>query len=137
MGMVLPLNLVSPSGVVAVAGDGQRQIGRARHGDGLAVIERFQPGQLVGVCFDQIRQLVQQSPALRGGHAPPGTLTVECGARGFDGPVDIRPVGLRHLTDLFSRGGIDRRECPAGLALNPSVIDQEFSRLDSDVVSNR
>jgi hypothetical protein len=60
----LAVNLVGPSSEVAIAGNCRGNVHRFRHGNRLAVVQRFQHGQFVGVLFDQIGQAVEQASAL-------------------------------------------------------------------------
>src|SRR5256884_8583833 len=128
----LPLILVRPSRVVAVARDGQRKIGCPRHVVGLAVVQRLKLCQLIGVLLDQIRQLVHQYTALRSAHLAPRAL-VERRARCRHRLVHIRRVGLRHLRDHFTRRWIDRRERFSRSAVHPFPVDQKFCRANLDI----
>jgi hypothetical protein len=49
----------------------QRYVGGARDADGLAVVERLDRGQLVGVLQDRVADPVDHPAALRRGHAAP------------------------------------------------------------------
>jgi len=60
----LTIDLVSPSSVVPEALDGHSNVNVSGNGKGLAVVEGFQTSQLVGMLFNQISQLVQQSGTL-------------------------------------------------------------------------
>src|SRR5207253_5494149 len=53
-GYGLALNLVRPTGVVTITTDGQRQVGSLGNVIGLAVVERFELSQLVGVLLNQV-----------------------------------------------------------------------------------
>ena len=57
------LNFVGPSGVVAIAGDGERQIGGAGNGIWLAVIESFELGKFI--AEKTIKLMVQAGINLR------------------------------------------------------------------------
>ena len=57
MGIVLPWILSAQPGVVAVALDGQRQVGGEGIVDRLAVVERFERGELVLVLLDGVGEL--------------------------------------------------------------------------------
>ena len=128
----LPLILVRPSRVVAVARDGQRKIGCPRHVVRFAVVQRLKLCQLIGVLLDQIRQLVHQYAALRSAHLAPRAL-VERRARCRHRLVHIRRVGLRHLRDHFTRRWIDRRERFSRSAVHPFPVDQKFCRANLDI----
>jgi hypothetical protein len=70
----LSVNLVGPTGVVAQAIDGQRQVACFRFADRLSVVERFQRGQLAGLLLDQVGQFVDQTATVAGIHFRPGTV---------------------------------------------------------------
>src|SRR5215472_1676646 len=98
----LALNFVGPSGVVAIAGDGQRKVGGAGDVIGLAIVERFELREFIGVFLDEIGEFVEQNAALRCGQsfAPrPGLVS---GAGCAYGPVHVRSVGLGDLRDDFA-----------------------------------
>ena len=108
------LDLVGPSGVVAITGDGERQISGARNGIGLAVIERFELGKFVGVLFDQFSEFVKKIAALRGSDFFAPRTIVECGASGGDGFVDIGGIGFSDVGDWLSSGWVDSWKSFAG-----------------------
>ena len=70
-GKGLAVDLGGPAGHVAEEVHGQWDVGRPGHGQRLAVVERFQFGELVGVFFQQVAQLPDQTAALRGCHSGP------------------------------------------------------------------
>ena len=108
----LAVVLVGPAGVVAIGLDGQRQVGVERIAVGLAVVERFQSGQLLFVLLDEVGELVQQPAALGGADLGPGAF-LERLAGGLDGEIDVGLVALGDLADGFAGGGVEwwRRSC--------------------------
>ncbi len=52
----------------------QKDLGLLGGREGLAVVQRLQDGQLVGVLFHQVSKLVQDGASLTPGHARPGTV---------------------------------------------------------------
>jgi hypothetical protein len=119
----LALHLVGGAGVVAQ---------RRHHAvdvalgvlERLADVERLQPGQLVAMGGDEIRQLEHQGAALLRRHLAPGTL--HRGVGGAHGAVDILGAGARDLGDRFLGRGIDGREIRTGTGGDPFVVDEEF-----------
>ena len=89
--------------------------------DRLAVVERFQSGQLFVVLLDQVGELVEQSAALAGVHLPPGAF-LERLAGGLDGHVD---VGLVPLGDLAMTSPV------AGLSVSKVLPLTESTHLPS------
>src|SRR5437762_3281679 len=102
------ITLSTPSGIPASsASSPSRVAGRGRdvddlgEGQGLAVVERLQLGQLVGVLLDQPGQALDQRAAVGGGHRRPGAV-LERGARGAHGAVDILRAGLGEHGDRLA-----------------------------------
>jgi hypothetical protein len=60
----LALNLVRPSGEIAIAGNGLGNIYGFGHVKRLAVVQRLEPGQCVGILFDQVSDAMKQVSAL-------------------------------------------------------------------------
>ena len=54
-------------------------------------------------------------------------------ARCFHRDIDIGGVGFGHLADFLAGGGINGGERLAGLAVDPAVVDQKFSRRHCDL----
>ena len=121
----LAVDLVGPAGVVAEAVDHQRQVGVAALADRLAVIERFELGQLVDVRFDQVGELVHQPPAVAGVHLAPGAGVERLSGR-LDGQVDVGGVALGDVGDDLFGGRVDRLERLAALAVAPLAVDQQL-----------
>ena len=80
-----------------------------RGGDalGLAVVDRLELGELVGMRFEQIGELVDHHLARDRRQAGPAAV-VEGGAGGGDGAVDVRVGGVDEAADLAPGRGIDR-----------------------------
>src|SRR5258708_26813337 len=98
----LALILIGPSGVIAVAGDGERQVRGAGDMIGLAVVERLELRKFVGIFLNEVRQLVHQIAALRGGELLAPSPGLEGSAGGADRLVDVGSVGFRYLGDDFA-----------------------------------
>ncbi len=120
----MPWTLVGPAGVVAVAGDGERQIGGFRHRVRLAVVQRFELRQLVGMLFNEIGQPVEQPAAFGGRHAAPWRFRVESGARRFHGLIDVGGIRFGDVADRLAGRRVDGLEAFAGNAFNPLAVDQ-------------
>ncbi len=123
------MDLVGPAGVVAQAVDGQRQIGGFRFADRLAVVERFERGQLVGFVFDQVGQFGDQAAAIAGVHFRPGTV-LECVAGGFHRQVDVGRIALGHLGDDFFGRWVDGVKRLAAGGRHPLAADEALRLTD-------
>ena len=90
----------------------------------LAVVAGFELGQPRRVAADQLGELVQQQPALRGGDlVAPGALHRRL--RGGDGPVDVGVVAFGHLgPDRLGRG-IDGGDRARRMGRDPLAADIE------------
>jgi hypothetical protein len=100
-------DLAGPSGVVVedLGDEGHVDLGGLE--DGLALIERFELGQLVAVLEHEVRELPDQLAAVGPGHLGP-IAAVQGGAG--------RPHGVVHV--LGARLG-DPRQRPAGPGIDP------------------
>jgi len=98
----LALILIGPAGVIAIAGDGERQVSGAGDMIGLAVVEGLELGEFVGIFLDEIGELVHEIAALRCGELLTPRACFECGARGAYGFVNVGSVGFRYLGDDFA-----------------------------------
>ncbi len=67
---------------------GERHIGGPGNAERLAVVQRFQLGQLLEMLEDQISDPPDDPAPLGGRHAPPRTV-IEGGAGGPHRPVDV------------------------------------------------
>ena len=119
----LALNLVGPTGVVAQAVDHQRNVGRARVADRLAVVERFERRQLVGLFLDQVGQLVHQGAAIAGIHLRPRAVVERLAGR-IDRRIDVGLVAFGHFADHFFGGRVNRFECLAAGRRHPLAADE-------------
>ena len=126
------LDLVGPTRVVAIAADGQRQVGGLGDVIGLAVVEGFEPGQFIGVFLNQIGQPVEQLSAFRGRHPAPGPL-FKSRPRGVDRLVHIRRIGFRHGADFLAGRGVDGGKGLPRSAFHPLVVDEKLRRPDGDL----
>ena len=117
------MDLVGPAGVVAQAIDRQRQIGGAAVANRLAVVERFQRGQIVDFFFDQIGQAVHQLAAIAGVHLAPGAI-LERFAGGLHGQIDVGGIPFGHLGNHFFGGRVDRFERLAAFGRLPLAADE-------------
>ena len=88
------------------------------------------PGQFIGVLFDQIGETVQQPSAFRRESLAPWSA-LECLPRGFDGFLHVGGVGFGNLADFFSGCRIECPESLAGFAPDRAVIDEELRRRNS------
>ncbi len=114
-------DLVRPAGVVADAANDGADI-TLGHGDGLAVVERLDGGEEVGVLLNNVGELVQEPAAVVGCGLLPGG--VEGLAGGGDGDVDILLGGLADRgNDLFG-GGVDDFKLLLVDTLNPFVVNE-------------
>lgn len=114
-------DLVGPATVVAQAAGGSGNIALG-HGDGLAVVQSLNSGEGLDVALEQVGQLGEHAATVRGGHAVPGTL--EGGASGLDGNVDILLGGLVDGGDNLLVGGVDGLEGLALDTLDELVVDE-------------
>ena len=142
----VPRELVGPAGVVADAVDGQRQVGGSRVDNRLAVVERFERGQLIEIRFHQIGELVHQAASIASIHLRPRT-GFKRGSRGLHGSIDVGRIALGHFGDHCFIHRVDRLEPFAAAGLDPLAVDQHvgltnfrgskfgFSSRDHDWVS--
>ena len=98
------LDLRRPSRHVAEQVDGERNVGGARHGQRLAVVERFDERELVQMRFEQIGKLPDQASAFGSGHARPWSR--ECFASGFHGELDILSIAFGDVGEHLAGGWI-------------------------------
>ncbi len=125
------LDLRRPAGVVAQVGDrgGDVAFGSAER---LAVVERFELGELGPVCLQQIGQRVHEPGPFR--RRDLSHRTVERGAGGGDGAVDVVGAGVGEGDDRLAGGGIDALERAAVGGLNGFAPDQQPERTSVDQV---
>ena len=89
-------------------GDGAAPRRRTGQPHRLAVVERLDLGEFLGVILDRPRQGEHQRLAPGRGHRAP--RAGERLAGGGDGALDILRAGLRDLGDLAPGGRVERRE---------------------------
>ena len=91
-------------------------------GDRLAVVERLELGELVGMLLEQVAEPPDQPRALAGRDARPGP-GLERAARGRDREIDVRLVACRDVgDDLLGRRILDRKVLPLAASTHlPSI----------------
>ena len=100
-------------------------------GHRLAIVERFQFGQLVGMTFEQVGQRPDEALSCGGRDPGPGS-GLEGAARGGDRKIDIRLIPGRDVgDDFFGRGILDRKGLAAA-RVNPFAIDQHLMFLGQE-----
>ncbi len=103
------MDLVRPAGKVPVVVHAQRNVGGPRQGQGLAVVQGLEHGQLLGVLLHQVRQLEENAAAFPPAHlAPRPALKGVPG--GLDRQIDVFLVGRRHFRNDLLRPRVDRLE---------------------------
>ena len=117
------LDLRGPAGHVMEQVGGQRHVGDARDGAGLAVVQRLQLGQFIRVFQDEVADAPDQPAPFAGRHAPPGA-GFEGAPRGGDRPVDVLPLAVRHPRDDRSVRRVEDLEGLARRGGHPLAADQ-------------
>jgi hypothetical protein len=92
----------------------------------LAVVERLELGELLGVLVDHVADAPQQVRALARRHPRPRGAGLEGVAGGDDGAVGVDRGGLRDLDEDFLGGRVDGREGLAVLGVDPLAVDQQL-----------
>ena len=92
---------------------------RGGHALRLAVVDRLELGELVGIGLDAGRRACASCRSRSIGGRPRPAAVVERGARGGDGAVDVGVGGVDEAADLAPGRGIDR---PA-IVLSPLDVD--------------
>jgi hypothetical protein len=105
----------------------QRHIGGARHADRLAVVERFQLGELVGVLEDEVTDLPDEPASVGLGHAAPWTVFEGLAGRAH-GPVDVFGIPLGYVGEGLSGGRVGSRERLSRRRVGPLPIDEQLPR---------
>ncbi len=126
----LPVVLVGPTGVIAIALDGQVQINVEGLREWLAIVQGLQRGDVIAVSLNEVRKLKQQAASLRCIHFAPRRTQSEGLARSFRSLVHICLVPFLHLRDDLLSGGVDRRECLAGDALDELIVDEDLGLIE-------
>ena len=107
---------------------GEHDIGDAGDDHRLAVVQRFQLRQFIGVLEDQIADLVQQLAAIGRRHLAPLAVVVEGTTGRSNGGIDVflaAALGMRH--DLASGRVVDFKGF-AGRRIHPGAVDQNLLR---------
>ena len=117
-----------PSGHIAEHGDRAADIVAARIGDRLAIVERLDLGELVGVLFKEVAQAPDELGAVGGRDARPGAGFKRL-ARRLHRKVDVGFVSGRDVRDDFLRRRILDLEGLAALGLDPFPVDQHVMLL--------
>ena len=86
---------------------GSRNLEITSEGERLPLVSRFQPGQLIAIGVDRIREGMQHGGSLVDRSATPCREGL---GRDGDRPVDLFGGTDRHRTDLRGGGGIDHRD---------------------------
>jgi ParB family chromosome partitioning protein len=106
------LDLGGPAGHVVEQVRRQRHVGGERDADRLAVVERLQLGELLGILENEVADLPDEPASFRGCHAAP-RAAVECLAGGADGAVDVFGVSLGYVGEGFPGSRVRGLECLA------------------------
>ena len=101
---------------------GERHVDKRRLADGLAVVERFDGGELTGAFVDLVGNLEQKGRAFLDGLRGPGRLGR---AGSADGALDIGGRGVGAGGKLLARGGIERIERAAAFGIDPFAVDEK------------
>ena len=107
-------DLGRPAGEVAQVLDRERHVHAPGELDRLAVVERLQLGELVGVVLEGLGEGQHRARALGRGDAVPAPV-LERLAGGAHGAVHVRGAGVGHLGDRPAGGRVERLEgAPVG-----------------------
>ena len=126
--MVSPDKSRRPSSHVAEHVDRAADVVAARIGDRLAVVERFDLGELVSVLFKKVAEVPYEPRTLGGRDARP-RAGFERLARRLHRKVDVGFVAGRDVGDDFLRRRILDLEGLAALGLDPFAVDQHVMLL--------
>ena len=118
----LALDLVGPARIVAIAGDGEREVRGQRYMVRLAVVQSFKTCKLLGVFFNQVCKAVQQAAAIGSRHLSPWAFKGAAG--GLYSLVNIGRIGFRDLADFLSGRGIERGKRFSRQAVDPLIVDR-------------
>jgi hypothetical protein len=88
---------------------GQRYVGGERHPDGLAVVERLELDEFLGVLEDEVADPPDEPATVGRGHPAPRP-DLERPAGGSDGPVDVFRVALSDVGQGLAGGRVGRLE---------------------------
>ena len=121
--IVLPSILVAQPGHVVEQVRGQRHVRGLRHGERLAVVQRLELGQLVGVLEDQVADPPDDPSPLGRGHPAPRAL-LERPARRPHRPVDVLGIALGDPGERLAGRGVGRLERLARRRVAPLPVDE-------------
>ena len=121
------LDLGGPAGHVVEQVRRQRHVRAARHADRLAVVERLELGELLGVLEDEVADLPDEAASLGRRHAAP-RAAFEGVTRGADRPVDVFGISLGHVGEGLPGGRVGGLERLTGRRLGPLSADEQFPR---------
>jgi hypothetical protein len=117
----LALDLVGPATVVADASNDGANVAPG-HGDGLAIVQRLDGGEELGVLLGKISELEDQAGSVaRGGGSP---CCVEGLAGGGHGQIDVLLGTFADGGDDLLGGGVDDLELFLVDTLNKLVVDE-------------
>ena len=119
------LDLGGPARHVVEQVGGQRHIGRLGDSEWLAVVQRLQLGELVGVLQDEVADPPDDAAPLGRGHPAPRPL-LERLARGPDSPVDVLGAALGDPGERLPGGGVGRLERLARRRIGPLPVDEQL-----------
>jgi hypothetical protein len=105
----------------------QRHVRTTRHGDRLAVVERLQLGELIGVLEDEVTDLPDEPAPVGRGHVAPRAVFEGLAGRAH-GPVDVFGVPLGYVGERLSGRGVGSRERLSRRRVGPLPIDEQLPR---------
>ena len=122
------LDLRRPAGEVLEVADRLGDVDGARELDRLAVVQRLQLGELVGVRVEQPGQRGDPPAAVGGAHLAPVRALLERAPRGPDGAVDVLRPGVADGRQALAGRRVGRVEGPpagggAALAVDEQLVD--------------
>lgn len=121
----LAVNLVGPAGIILETGDRAVNI-ELSLGDGLAVIESLELGDVVLVLGDQVGELGDHGATGRSLKLTPGRGELESLSGGLHGKIDIGGIALGNVTDLLLSSRVEAFERLAGNGVNEFVVDEKL-----------
>jgi hypothetical protein len=122
--IVSPVIFVAPTGRVTQRFATKHQVDIAHVGARLAVVERLQLGQYVGVLFDQVGEFPHYSSAVAPGRAAPGTF--ERLTSGGDRLVYVGSIAFGDLSDHSPGARIEGVERLSGDRIRPLAADERL-----------
>ena len=118
-------DLRGPAGHVAKILDRHRNVGDARDGERLAVVERFEEREIFEALFEFVGELVNEAGAFRRRHRAPGTR-FEGAARGLDGEIDVGGIAFGDLRENLAGRRIEYGERLAAHGIDELTVDEEL-----------